>query len=263
MELDYELFEQYFQIVREQPDDVILGIPAEDFLADATAISFLEAYQKEIKGHDLQVAATYFVSAWRGMCVTLQYMISLGDVSLDFSLSNLELGMRKTKGYTAIFFKLRESAGIPWPELERETLRADTMGKFYEESLRPVIEILARVSGLPTAQIWGQLPLGVEYYLNLISAKLEQDTDRARLQEDHEYLIRNLQPSVFGLSRNPFDYKKKWVDDPYTPGQQTPMKPTCCLAYRTDHGYCYSCPKLTRQEREEKAALIMAAAKST
>ncbi|WP_433944412.1 hypothetical protein [Paenibacillus sp. SN-8-1] len=265
MKLNYELFEQLFCIVREDPHDAVLSIPASDILKEEAAISFLKAYQIEIKGQDLQVAATYFASAWRGICVTLQYMISLSDVRLDFSLTNLTLHLSRKNGYPSIFFRLRDAAEHPWPDQDRDSRRLEAIEGFYKETLRPVFGVLAGISGLPAAQIWGQLPLGVAYYIRHISGKLEQEPDRIRLQEDHEYLVKNVDPSVFGLSRNPFHYKPKWIDDLYNPGQQSQMKPTCCLAYRTDtgHGYCYSCPKLTRQQREEKAASIRAAAKST
>lgn len=262
MKLDYELFEQLFGIVREHPHDAILSIPASELLTVESAEAFLKAYQIEIKGQDIQVAVTYFASAWRGLCVTLQYMISLSEVRLDFSLANLTLHLSRRNGYPSVLFQLQSRAEHPWPAQDRNNWRSEAIQSFYRDTLLPVIGVLASVSGLRAAQIWGQLPLGVAYYLRHISGTLEQEADRIRLQEDYEYLTQEVDSSIFGVSRNPFDYKPKWIDDPYHPGQLSQMKPTCCLAYRTDtgHGYCYSCPKLTRQQREEKAASIKAAA---
>ncbi|RUT33355.1 (2Fe-2S)-binding protein [Paenibacillus zeisoli] len=264
MKLNYELFEQLFCMVREDPLDAVLSMPASDLLTEEAAAAFLKAYQVEIKGQDLQVAATYFASAWRGLGVTLQYMISLTENRLDLSLTNLTLHISRRNGYPSIFFRLLNAAEHPWPEQDRNIWRSEAIQSFYRDTLRPVVEVLASVSGLPAAQIWGQLPLGVAYYLRHIGDTLEQEADRIRLQEDYEYLIKDVDSAIFGLARNPFDYKPKWIDDPYNPGQLSQMKPTCCLAYRTDtgHGYCYSCPKLTRQQREEKAASIMAAAQA-
>ncbi|USB32934.1 (2Fe-2S)-binding protein [Paenibacillus sp. YPG26] len=265
MKLNYEQFEQLFNIVREEPHDAVLSIQASDLLKEDQAIDFLKAFQAEIKGQDLQVASTYFASAWRGVCVVFQYMISLSETRLDLSLTNLSLHISRKKGYPALFFLLQDAAEHPWPAQERDRLRADALEGFYRDTLRPVFGMLANVSGLPAAQVWGQLPLGVAYYIRHISGELEHEADRLRLQEDHEYLIKGVDSSVFGLSRNPFNYKPKWIEDLYNPGQLSQMKPTCCLAYRTDtgHGYCYSCPKLTREQREEKAASIRAAVKSS
>ncbi|GIP21846.1 (2Fe-2S)-binding protein [Paenibacillus sp. J22TS3] len=265
MKLDADWLEQYVHIVGGEPGGVITRVSASAFLEDDMAVSFLREFQKEITGHDLQVASTYFISSWRALCALQQYIVTLSDTWLDFSLSNIELLLCRKNGYPAIMFKLSEPAEQPWPyPLPHERFREDMITRFYSETLRPLAEVLARVSGLPAAQIWGQLPLGVSYYVNLISGRLEREPDRVRLQEEYERLTGELQPSAFGLSLNPYRIKKKMIDDPYHPGGQMTMKPTCCLAYRTDsgNGYCYSCPKLTRQQREEKAAAIMAASAS-
>lgn len=123
------------------------------------------------------------------------------------------------------------------------------------------MEMAAEVSGLPVQQLWGQMPLGVEFYLDYLGKMTGEPVLHEQMAAQKEFLAKELAASWFGLPRNPFNLKEVWLDDPYCPGQKTRMKPTCCLAYRTDtgHGYCYGCPKLTKTERAAKYEEIVKA----
>ncbi|RRJ62470.1 hypothetical protein EHV15_05505 [Paenibacillus oralis] len=259
MPIDYELLELQLCIVTKERQDALLTVPAAVLTDRERMESFLKFYQEQIKGLDIQVAATYFASAWRVMCTALQYMLSVTPSRLRFSLENITVQVVVVNQFPWVYFVLNDPEETPWPQGERDAWRENELGGFYLEVLRPVMESIAAVSGVPLTQLWGQIPLGVQYYVRAIAGKLEDEAQRSRLMEDYDYLAKELPASWFGLKRNPFNVKQVLLDDPYRPGEKTPMKPTCCLAYRTDtgHGYCYGCPKLTKQEREAKRLEIM------
>ncbi|WP_059041626.1 (2Fe-2S)-binding protein [Paenibacillus rubinfantis] len=257
MSIDYQLLEQQLGIVIQKRTDALFTMPAVKLLDREQLVSFLELYQEQIKGLDLQVSATYFATSWRVVCAALQYMVSVTPGRLHFSLENLTIQLVMVNGFPWVYFVLDDKSAHPWPAGERSSVRGNELGRFYGEVLRPLMESIAAVSGLPIAQLWGQLPLGVQFYVNAIAGRLESEALRSRLMEDYEQ-VKQMPGEAFGLKRNPYQIKEVLLDDPYRPGEKSPMKPTCCLAYRTDsgHGYCYGCPKLSKSEREAKYAEI-------
>lgn len=258
MEQIYDLIKQYFNIVREAPAESKYSLPAADLVQPEVARVFLEAYRVQIQGQDLQVASTYFAAYWRGVCSALQYIVSVAPKTLDFSLDNFVLHLAEIKGVPQLLFVLKDGEAKAWPFENREQRREKVLSSFYGDTLRPFFECVASVSGLKLGQLWYQLPLGIEYYVNLLGSKLELEEDRARLKEDLRYLVEGMSPAVFGLKQNPFAFKRVWIDDPHHPGEKMPQKPTCCLKYRTgtNQSYCYSCPKMSKEQREQKYAAI-------
>ncbi|MCK8488188.1 hypothetical protein M0651_13485 [Paenibacillus sp. MBLB2552] len=257
MNMDYQLLEQQLGIVTQNRTDALFTIPAAKLLDRAQLISFLELYQEKIKGLDLQVSATYFATSWRVVCAALQYMVSITSSRLQFTLENITIQLVMVNGFPWVYFVLNDNAEQPWPAGDRSLWSGVELRRFYGEVLRPVMESIAAVSGLPVAQLWGQLPLGVQFYVGAIAGRLEDEALRSRLMEDYE-LVKQMSAEEFGLKRNPYQIKEVLLDDPYRPGEKSAMKPTCCLAYRTEtgHGYCYGCPKLSKSEREAKYAEI-------
>lgn len=267
MQVEAQMLEQQLGIVMKERTDALFTIPAADLLDREQLAAFLEIYRQQIKGRDLQVAASYFASSWRVVCAALHYALAVAPGKFRFSLDQLTVQMVMVNQFPWVYYVMNAESGEPWPLQEHQGAEELELTGFYSEVLRPVLDQLAAVSGLPVTQLWGQLPLGVRYYVHALSERLESAEQRARLLAKYE-LGKQLPGASFGLKRNPYLIKEIKLDDPYRPGEKTTMKPTCCLAYRTegDHGYCYGCPKLTKSERETKRQSIverLAAAKAT
>lgn len=270
--IDYQFLEEQCYIVRERREQAIYTIEGEELLDRLRTEQFLVQYQSEIKGLDIQVAATYFAASWRVLCTALHYMASLTLTRLNFQLDNLTLQIVPVHQFPMVFFVLRDDSESAWPAVADKAVEAgesgeageadgwqeQQLGSFYKETLQPVMESVAGVSKLPVTQLWGQLPLGIAYYIKQLANRLDTAEQRERLWADHES-VKEMSAEWFGVKRNPFTIKEILVDNPYSPGEKTPLKPTCCLAYRTktDIGYCYACPKLTKQQREEKRIELM------
>jgi len=264
MTINFELLDRALSIVTEERENALVTVSAERLSEPEQALRLLTVYQEQIKGRDIQVTSTYYAACWRVVPAALLYMLEACDGRVDFSLSNLIIQIDIVNNYPRVFFVLKRTDALPWPTGPKETWRERVLGEFVKDTLRPVLETAAMLSGLPLGQIWGQMPLGVEFYLNYMADQLGDSPLKERLSEQYIFFSKRLGAEWFGLTRNPFDVKAIWLDDPYRPGEQTRMKPTCCLAYRTDsgHGYCYGCPKLSKEEREAKRQEILAAAAS-
>lgn len=251
--IDYQFLEQQCHVVRGNKEQAIYTIQGENLLDRQWLERLLTMYQAEINGLDIQVAATYFAASWRVLCTAMQYMVSITHSRLNFQLDNLTLQIVPVHQFPTIFFVVQDDTESAWPNGETSLWGEERLGSFYKETLRPVLEAAANVARLPVTQLWGQLPLGITYYLKQLANKLESEEQRERLWADHEAL-KTISTDWFGVKRNPFALKEILVDSPYSPGEKIPLKPTCCLAYRTETGlgYCYSCPRLNKQQREQK-----------
>lgn len=265
MQIDFQVLDRALSIVTEQRPNALLTIPAAQLPEREHAERLLTVYQEQIKGRDVQVASTYYAACWRVIPAALLHMVANCEGSANFSLSNLTVQIDHANNYPRFYFVLNDPSVKPWPESdESSSWRREVLGGLVRDTLRPVMETASEISGLPVAQLWGQMPLGVEFYLDYVADQLGLPALKEPMKEQFEYFSTALEAEWFGLKRNPFHVKKIWLDDPYRPGEQTRMKPTCCLAYRTDtgHGYCYGCPKLSKAEREEKRREIIAAAQA-
>ncbi|WP_334076813.1 (2Fe-2S)-binding protein [Paenibacillus sanfengchensis] len=264
MTINFELLDRALSIVTKEGENALVTVSAERLTEPEQARQLLTLYREQIKGRDIQVASTYYAACWRVIPAALLYMLTACDGRVDFSLQNLTIQIDIVNNYPRVFFVLKRTDVLPWPTGPAESWRERELGGFVQETLRPVLETASSISGLPLGQIWGQIPLGVEFYLNYMADQLGDLPLKERLGEQYVFFSKQLGPEWFGLKRNPFDVKAIWLDDPYRPGERTRMKPTCCLAYRTDtgHGYCYGCPKISKEERERKRREILAAAAS-
>ena len=258
MQVEAQMLEQQLGIVMKQRTDALFTIPAASLLDREQLTAFLEFYRKQIKGRDLQVAATYFASSWRVICAVLHYALAAAPGKFRFSLDQLTVQIVMVNQFPWVYYVMNAESGEAWPLRKHRGVEELELTAFYSEVLRPVFERLAAVSGLPVTQLWGQLPLGVQYYVHALASQVESAEQRSRLLDKYE-LGKQLPGESFGLKRNPYLIKEIKLDDPYRPGEKTTMKPTCCLAYRTegDHGYCYGCPKLSKTEREAKRQSIV------
>ncbi|GAE26332.1 hypothetical protein JCM9140_2383 [Halalkalibacter wakoensis JCM 9140] len=136
------------------------------------------------------------------------------------------------------------------PELASIDNQADDhdliLSHFFAD-LKPVFERVAESSGLSIQHIWG---LVANAYYNRLEAWVALN-ERSVL-EKHDSL-KHLTPEVFNLKRNPFLLTFRYVESWKDPASQIKIKGTCCLSYLKGEGtYCYSCPKLTKEQRKNK-----------
>ena len=250
-DIQYEWLSHYLSVVREPRPDAIYSVDAQ-LLTDQEQIKLLLLeYQRQIHGSKIDVAGTYFASSWRTVCAATIYMTAMTDVRLDLSPTNLNIQIDCGNEYPQLLFVLKSATELAWPTGERTEWQRNSMEQFYR-SLQPVMSAISAVTGLPLSQLWGQIPLGAEYYVNLLSGLFDEEQHREQLLEAYGALTKHIDCSCFDLKRNPFDVKEIWLDDPYQPGELTRMKPTCCLAYLAGDGYCYTCPKLSKQDRQKR-----------
>lgn len=261
--LDLSELEERFDIRTEDRNGVIVSIPADQLLVREHADRLLQAYAPLIRAMGVEVAATYF-SGWYGsICLAMQYMVSHYDHVLDLSLANVTVQLYPSKQYYHFSFKIGEPSIKKLDGFDREEWRNSILETLYRDNVRPLIDALARFASINAGQLWGQIVTEMYRQVDSWLVDASDNAIKQRISNDFRFLTHGLDADVFGLKKNPFDVKLRSVENPFKPGCQTYIKAACCLAYRTDnpedngHEYCYTCPRLTKQEREAYKVLIL------
>ncbi|RXZ84807.1 (2Fe-2S)-binding protein [Paenibacillaceae bacterium] len=250
--LDFDTLEEKFGIRLLEASEAVYTVNAADLLNETHMRDFIAAYGPMMKALDDTAAAAYFSSWLSGIALAQQYMVSIYNTALDLSLANISVCLIPASGYTRIAFHLhqwRENEG-PSASLARGFWREAVLTEFYGETMRPLMERLSAVSGLHIGQLWGQLPTKFNYYMAAFQKITRRESQRKRLADDYEYLKQELDPAVFGRSKNPFDVKPRMIEHLLDASQQVRMKNSCCRYIHTENGdYCYTCPRLKEEER--------------
>ncbi|WP_201318449.1 IucA/IucC family C-terminal-domain containing protein [Paenibacillus sp. EPM92] len=253
--MDFLTLEQKYHIRREDPEHLICSIPAAELLERPNMQQFLELYGTRIHALEPAACAAYF-SGWLGYAAfAQQYALSFHNQALDLSLSNFVVQLHVKESYTAISFKLVREAAQPAPagEAERTAWLRRTLTELYGTTFRPLLEAASEAAGIEVGQLWGQFPTKLNYLMDDLLAEAEEHELRERIAEDYNRLRQELNSEVFGRAKNPLDVKIRWMEDLKDPDKRIRMKNACCLYYRTEGGFCcYTCPRLTEEQREER-----------
>jgi ferric iron reductase protein FhuF len=262
--INYDFLEKQYFFLREEKPEQLFRIEAADLLDKDNAERFISHYGPELKALKPQVAATYF-SGWFGaVCAALQYTISHQHAAFDASLHNIAGQLYLFNGRPRWGFLLHDRRGRSVPLKDREAWRDQLLTSFYREQVRPMLETLSAAADIEAGQLWGQIATKLhaaqDLWLRAGLSVWEQQT----IVEDFAFLQHELSGDVFGRKRNPFDIEPRRIENPKVPGETCMMKATCCLAYLTDtdHGFCYTCPRMGETERAQRRLKLAETAES-
>jgi len=259
---DAAYYEKLFFVTLEDKPDTLFRASLSSLLDREGAEAFVRAYGPLIKALSPDVTGTYFASWFGGVCTAFQYSLWRDNAAAVLSLDRIELLVYKSENRSIVTFRIPSWEAAPLPEGSRAESSLEAMEAFYGTQVKPLLESIAAAAGIPVGQLWGTIATRVHYALDRWLQEAESGEQRQRVEQDFDALFYALRPEVFGRKKNPFDIKFRMIDNPRAPGEQMRIKAVCCLAYKTDtgHGYCFTCPRLNEQEREEKVARIKAGA---
>ncbi|WP_410511100.1 (2Fe-2S)-binding protein [Paenibacillus sp. BR2-3] len=241
-----------FDLQLSYPEGAKHSFLAAELVKEENMREFIDCYSPLMKALDDTAAAAYFANWFSNVALALQYSISAFDTVPDLRLANLVIHLIPDGGYCRVMYSLQQwkTFDTAASGLERGKWRYNTLADFYQNTASPLIQCLSAVSGLNTGQIWGQLPTKFNYYLENLTAEMNNSTTVKILQEDYICLKNELSPEIFGLSKNPFRVNVLLIEDIADPKRTVQMRNRCCLFYRTEgRRYCYTCPRLKEVER--------------
>ncbi|WP_340014773.1 (2Fe-2S)-binding protein [Paenibacillus sp. FSL K6-1318] len=264
--INYTWLEQYGRITTGPVNEPVFGMPLILLRHPENAKLMLEAYNKHLRADSLRSAAVYFMHSVRGLVLGIHYMTSMCDASLNISLENIQLQLEVQEGRPVPHFQLVDATEHAHPGSvingveDASHWRNELLTAYYGEQLRPLIEGVALAGEANTGQMWAQLASILRWFKTTVVKMDITESEREAVIQGYEHVI-SLPPEILGLRKNMLSFKPVEIANPHQPGETMLMKPTCCLHYQVYGGqnYCYSCPKLTKAERQERYDAIVAA----
>jgi len=264
--INYTWLQQYGRITTIPGGESVWEIHMAELKHPDKARELLDVYNKHLQADTVRTAAVYFMHSVRGLMLGIHYMTALCDTWLDLSLENMKLQLEVQDGRPAFRFQLMDGTEHPHPvplnppDAAKSSWRKDILTSYYTEQLRPLIEGLASAGEVGLGQMWSQLASMLRWYKTTALQMNIEEVERQAVIEGYEHVIA-LPASLLGLKKNLLSFKLVEIDNPHQPGETMLMKPVCCLHHQVYGGqnYCYSCPKLSKAERQKRYDDIRAA----
>jgi ferric iron reductase protein FhuF len=253
IELPY--YEAMFSVTESRVTKPLIDLELACLASTVGAEEFVEVYAPQIKAESPDVCATYFAS-WIGrLCAAVSYAMWHDRLDLNLMPEAVFLQMEETPRGAAISFRLAclEPVALPSePEVENE-LMLQGLASFINQTIRPVVEAVSGVGGVSPGAVWALMGAGLHYMLDKWRSEETDPELKARLETMADILIHRLPAEVFGRQSNPFNIKFRMTKNLKGDGQIR-LKASCCLAYKTKtgYGYCFSCPRISEEEREAR-----------
>jgi ferric iron reductase protein FhuF len=213
------------------------GQPAQA-TSDALAASFIGTTLCKLTLIQLMIAAQY-------------------DRLIDLSPENLTYQLELHDDHAHIGFKIIEVRSTPIPNAERDAFLTEHWNRYITSFITPGVQALAASSGLKPEAIWQQFGGQLTYLKDFLSANEKREEVITKFESDSKILA-DLDPSLFSQKRNPYNHQPRYIDNPLSPGEKWLMHSSCCMYDRRENGVkCYTCPRMTADEREiRKCAML-------
>jgi ferric iron reductase protein FhuF len=251
--LDMEVLNQYFFVTTKDQESNIFSMSIASLCGREEMEELLSLYTPILQAEDVKATACAIVRWLAGPAVAHQAYLSVMNQAIDMSPDNLYIQVYPANGTYRFSFKIQDWKVIdaPTDEIDRKTWFIKQVSSFYSESIRPLLENLAKTAQMNVGQLWGQLPRKFDIYIDLLKQKYTDSIIVNRLEKDYE-ILKLLPSQAFGRKRNPFHVKTYKVESIDDPNKFVPIECTCCLNYLIKGGeFCFTCPRLKNEEREE------------
>ncbi|NQX59515.1 (2Fe-2S)-binding protein [Paenibacillus qinlingensis] len=246
-----------YGVTTESHPDPILTMAGQLLLTEEGMQEFLIAYSPLMKALEPAAAGAYLISRLGSLNAAMQYMVT-HDELFDLSPELWELQLyRSEKGFIEFRIVLQELKELNGPQCGlRNEWREEHLSRWYAGTIRPIVEAIAVASDMDIHHLWKIVPMRLRFIFGQWKEANTSEEWQARYEEDHLFVTKELKGEVFGQLRNPLYTKVVTVDYPGYPGEldtKIKLKTACCMYYRTEGGYyCYTCPRMKPQEREER-----------
>ncbi|CAG7617203.1 hypothetical protein PAESOLCIP111_01994 [Paenibacillus solanacearum] len=259
---DWKFAEERFWVGLTGKADAICTIPAVELLLPERAKAFVDRYGAAIGAMEPAAAAAYFAGWFSGVAHAMQYAVSVCNASFGVPLGDLTIQMVHKENRCALSFRLQDGTvhAAPEEEGDRDAWRDRVLTAFYRDTVRPLFEAVAAAAGCDAGQLWGQLPSRMANQTEQWRIAAAEEDVSTRIAADARFLKEGLDPVPLNRVKSPFDVKLRYVEGVKDPEQRISLKSSCCMYFRTGSGtYCYTCPRLTEQQRAARLAELRSA----
>lgn len=262
-ELDFSLIKMYFHTSPEGADHPILEMRADQFLNTETAEqAFVEA-GKLVQAIGLELPASFAGTSFGNLCAIQLLMFAQYHIILDLSLPNLMFQVEAHDDHAHLGYRILELRTIQAPTEGQEAWLAAQLEQFIRETVTPAVCAIAQAAGVKPQMIWQQYGSLLAYVRDYVHANIPVPVMVETFDTGYRAIMEQVPPEAFGVRRNPFVHTPRYIDSPYTPGETLMLNSSCCMYDKRENGIkCYSCPRLTPDERESMRLEICAKAEA-
>ncbi|SDX51595.1 (2Fe-2S)-binding protein [Paenibacillus sp. CF384] len=259
--IDFSPFDKYY--IRVSPTGAAtpsFEMPATDFLRGADVIQrAFEIVSLTARATGSELATSYIGGSLFQLCAVRLLLLSKYNVQFDMAIDKLTFQMEDFGTYHSFGYKLHDFSYTEVPEhVDRGMFVRDTLEADFRTVVEPLLNTIASAGNLKAAVIWTQFGSKLANMITTFEANETSEEVRKRFAHDCKVLTEQLDPSLFGSKRNPFVHTPRYVDSPFQLGSKIMIRSGCCMYYCNEDGVmCYSCPKLTAPQREERYASIV------
>lgn len=240
----------------EEAEGQVLAM--KDLEDDAKLLSILSRFAESIQSPALQVTGSLFLKRY-GLLIAgaLHGFIRQRD-AIDLSRDNITM-VWKEPALKFLVKNAEEPAFLRGMRDDRER-RARFFDHLFAEQAVPMLHRLAQVTGIREHTLWGTLSYSIAYWKKhwLQSGGISSE-ERLRVEDDFNELYGCAGGSRFpGKEANPLARDFRAVDNPWEESDPVLVRSDCCLYYclpGKKEGHCYTCPKISDDNRLNKYAL--------
>ncbi|MDQ0300770.1 ferric iron reductase protein FhuF [Salibacterium salarium] len=221
---------------------------SEQWLLQGELTEFLSKYGYYINAPSLDMPAMFWANRYSRYIAFVHWAIAKG-YQLDTSLEGLIVYHCERSGIAEPAFEFYTSYTEETIN-ESKTDREKRLLSFYQYHVVPLFQAIASHIGVRTRELWGQVYHAVPYFIDLAKVT-ESEEVKINLQEDWIYITTQTKPEDFEEKKHPLLYKCISIPNPVDDDKPLHTKPTCCLAYKGSNRYCYRCPRMKPEQRDE------------
>lgn len=257
--IDFSMIKKYFHISLDRVASPSFTCPGTELLQSDQIDYILAAGREHYKALSLELPASFLGLSLFGFTSTQLLIASQYNVWLDFSLEHLSFELEQHNDHVHANYRIASLVTdiVPETKHSRKRFLEKKFSETITSTLRPLIELIASRANVKPAMIWNQFGARQCFLLDFIEAQERREEVLLRIKQDAT-ILSSLSASLFGMRKNPFQHKPRYIPSPYKENQQLIVRSSCCMYHKRENGTkCYNCPMLTEEQREARRREIM------
>ncbi|WP_201007371.1 (2Fe-2S)-binding protein [Paenibacillus glycanilyticus] len=258
---DFSLVKMYYHISPEGAEHPIYDIPATGFFDPATLQEALKRSGETVQAISNALPASFIGTSLCKVSIVQLLFASMYNRLLDMYPDNMNYQVEMHDDHAHLGYKIKELRSIPVPTEpeERKAFLLQHWAEYFTNFVTPAIEAIAEAGDLKPDAIWQQFSGQLKMTQDFVAAHMQMPQLTEQFLADSKLLAEFLDPALFNRRRNPYYLANpRYVENPYNTEEKWLIPSSCCMYDRRENGTkCYTCPRMTHDEREARKCEIL------
>mgnify|MGYP002398736794 CR=1 FL=1 len=261
---DFTIVKMYYHISPEGADHPIYEIPATGFFDPAILQEALLRSGETVQAISNALPASFIGTTLCKVSIVQLLFVSMYNQLMDMYPDNLNYQVEMHDDHAHIGYRIKEVRSVPVP-IEPEARKAFLLQhweEYFTNFITPAIEVIAAAGDLKPDAIWQQFSGHLKITQDFLADYMNMPPLTEQFLADGKLLAEFLDPALFNRRRNPYYLvNPRYVENPLKPEEKWLMHSSCCMYDRRENGTkCYTCPRMTHDEREARKCEMLATA---